>query len=164
MRTYYLNVLGLGANATLSDIKKAYRMLARKYHPDVSALPNAKEKFIAVKEAYTYLVTHKKTTVKKPSVKKPAPPRSKAEAEKQQRREITRKNILRIKREEELEELEIQRYRNMSFSEFVRSDYFKDSFRMLFWSFATPIYLGICAVFFMLHRNRSFMMKRLSWG
>lgn len=122
-------------------------MLARKYHPDVCTLPNAKDKFIAVKEAYTYLVTHKKTTVKKPSVKKPAPPRSKAEAEKQKRREITRKNILRIKREEELEELEIQRYRNMSLSEFVRSDYFKDSVRMLFWSFATPIYLGICAVF-----------------
>lgn len=147
MRTYYLKVLGLGENATLSDIKKAYRTLARKYHPDVSSLPNAKEKFIAVKEAYAYLTTHKKTTVKKPSVRKPAPTQSKAEAEKQKRREITRKNILRIKREEELEELEIQRYRNMSFKEFVRSDYFKDSLQMLFWSPATPFYLGLSAVF-----------------
>lgn len=139
MRTYYLKVLGLGENATLSDIKKAYRTLARKYHPDVSMLPNAKEKFIAVKEAYAYLTAHKKTTVKKPSVRKPAPPQFKAKAEKQKRRELTRKNILRMKREEELEELEIQRYRNMSFREFVRSDYFKDFLLPLHAMFYSPV-------------------------
>jgi curved DNA-binding protein CbpA len=148
MRTYYLSVLGLGANATLPEIKSAYRKLARKYHPDVSTLPNAKEKFIAVKEAYAYLVANKKTVEKKASVKKTTPPKSRAETEKQKRRVIIKQNILRIKREEELEELEIQRYRNMSLKEFVRSEYFKDSARMLFWSFATPIYLAISAVFF----------------
>ena len=48
----YYKVLGLDKNATEKDIKKAYRKLARKYHPDVN--PNDKEaerKFKEVNEA-----------------------------------------------------------------------------------------------------------------
>lgn len=53
-RDYY-EVLGVGKNASADDIKKAYRQLARKYHPDVNKEANAEEKFKEVKEAYDVL-------------------------------------------------------------------------------------------------------------
>jgi len=52
----YYKILGVPKNATLDDIKKAYRSLARKYHPDVN--PNnkeAEERFKEINEAYEVL-------------------------------------------------------------------------------------------------------------
>jgi len=51
----YYKTLGVSRNATVGDIKKAYRRLAKKYHPDVSKEPNAEEKFKQAKEAYEVL-------------------------------------------------------------------------------------------------------------
>jgi curved DNA-binding protein len=51
----YYKILGVERNAADEDIKKAYRKLARKYHPDVSKELNAKEKFQEVSEAYETL-------------------------------------------------------------------------------------------------------------
>jgi curved DNA-binding protein len=51
----YYKVLGVQRNATEEEIKKAYRKLARKYHPDVSKEKDAKEKFQEVSEAYETL-------------------------------------------------------------------------------------------------------------
>jgi len=51
----YYAILGVDRNATADDIKKAYRKLARKYHPDVSKEPNAEEKFKEMSEAYETL-------------------------------------------------------------------------------------------------------------
>ncbi|GGE47257.1 chaperone protein DnaJ [Pullulanibacillus camelliae] len=54
-RDYY-EVLGIDKNASKEDIKKAYRKLARKYHPDVNKDdPQATDKFKEVKEAYETL-------------------------------------------------------------------------------------------------------------
>ena len=53
-RDYY-EVLGLDRNATVDEIKKAYRKLARKYHPDVNKEPDAEQKFKEIKEAYETL-------------------------------------------------------------------------------------------------------------
>ena len=51
----YYKILGVARGAGDDEIKKAYRKLARKYHPDVSKEPNAKEKFQEVSEAYETL-------------------------------------------------------------------------------------------------------------
>ncbi|MEW6353325.1 MAG: DnaJ C-terminal domain-containing protein [Pseudomonadota bacterium] len=51
----YYKILGVERNADQDAIKKAYRKLARKYHPDVSKEKNAEEKFKEVAEAYEVL-------------------------------------------------------------------------------------------------------------
>lgn len=53
-RDYY-EVLGVGRQASEEEIKKAYRKLARQYHPDVNKEPDAEAKFKEVKEAYEVL-------------------------------------------------------------------------------------------------------------
>lgn len=51
----YYKILGVAREASAEDIKKAYRRLARKYHPDVSKEAGAEEKFKEVGEAYETL-------------------------------------------------------------------------------------------------------------
>lgn len=51
----YYDILGVSRNANEREIKKAYRNLARKYHPDVCKEPGAEEKFKSINEAYSVL-------------------------------------------------------------------------------------------------------------
>lgn len=56
----YYSVLGLSRTATEDEIKRSYRKLARKYHPDVSKEPQAEERFKEIQEAYEVLKDPKK--------------------------------------------------------------------------------------------------------
>jgi curved DNA-binding protein len=51
----YYEVMGVARGATQDEIKRAYRKLARKYHPDVSKEKDAEEKFKELQEAYEVL-------------------------------------------------------------------------------------------------------------
>lgn len=51
----FYKVLGVSKDATADEIKKAYRKLARKYHPDVNKTKDAEEKFKDISEAYDVL-------------------------------------------------------------------------------------------------------------
>lgn len=53
-RDYY-EVLGISKNSDISEIKKAFRTMAKKYHPDVNKEPDAEAKFKEVNEAYEVL-------------------------------------------------------------------------------------------------------------
>lgn len=55
MKRDYYEVLGVSKDAGADEIKKAYRKLARQYHPDVNKAADAEEKFKEVKEAYDVL-------------------------------------------------------------------------------------------------------------
>lgn len=60
MKKEYYEVLGVRRNASREEIKKAYKRLARKYHPDVSPDSNAEEKFKEISEAYAVLSDNEK--------------------------------------------------------------------------------------------------------
>jgi len=47
-RDYY-EVLGLSKGASKDEIKRAYRKMAKKYHPDVNKAPDAADKFKIIK-------------------------------------------------------------------------------------------------------------------
>ncbi|NJL95781.1 MAG: DnaJ domain-containing protein, partial [Anaerolineae bacterium] len=53
-RDYY-QILGVSKNADDKEIKKAYRKLAREFHPDVNKSQGAEDKFKQINEAYTVL-------------------------------------------------------------------------------------------------------------
>ena len=50
-----MRCLGLGKTHHEDEIKKAYRKMARQYHPDVNKAADAEDKFKEVKEAYDVL-------------------------------------------------------------------------------------------------------------
>jgi DnaJ-class molecular chaperone len=58
-KDYYI-VLGVSRGADLNRIKKAYRIIAKKYHPDASASSESHEKFLEIREAYETLVDEEK--------------------------------------------------------------------------------------------------------
>src|SRR5215218_7365560 len=53
--TDYYKVLGVDRKASQEDIKKAYRKLARKYHPDTNKEAGAEDRFKQISEAYDTL-------------------------------------------------------------------------------------------------------------
>ena len=59
MKNLY-EILGVSKNATQDEIKKAYRKLARKYHPDICKKPECEEKFKEINMAYEILIDPKK--------------------------------------------------------------------------------------------------------
>jgi molecular chaperone DnaJ len=58
-RDYY-EVLGVARGASEDEIKREFKKLARKYHPDVSSEPGAEEKFKEISEAYNVLTDQEK--------------------------------------------------------------------------------------------------------
>jgi hypothetical protein len=75
-------ILGLTSDATLADVKKAYRKLARQHHPDRNnADPGAIDRFRRITEAYEYLSAHLKDNAHGNGHSRPgptAPPRADA--------------------------------------------------------------------------------------
>ena len=58
----YYKIMGIKREATQDEIKRAYRKLARKYHPDVSKEADAEARFKEVGEAYEVLKDPEKRT------------------------------------------------------------------------------------------------------
>jgi hypothetical protein len=70
----YYGILGLTPDATLADVKKAYRRLARQHHPDRNnADPRAIDRFRRITEAYEYLSAHLKDNADGNGQSRPGP-------------------------------------------------------------------------------------------
>ncbi len=59
----YYKILGIAKGATEDDIKKAYRKMALKFHPDKNKAPGSEEKFKEIAEAYEVLSDKRKREV-----------------------------------------------------------------------------------------------------
>lgn len=59
----YYKILGLARGVNEDDIKKAYRKMALKYHPDKNKAPGAEEKFKEIAEAYEVLSDKRKREI-----------------------------------------------------------------------------------------------------
>ncbi len=106
IETYY-KILGVSSNATVEEIKRAYRQKAKELHPDKNKSPDAHEQFILLTEAYECLTDIKsgKSRVQQPTKSYYDWQRESQERARQQARE----------------------YAEMEFEEFKKSDYYKNS-------------------------------------
>jgi hypothetical protein len=57
----HYHTLGIRPGASVDDIKRAYRQLAKEYHPDVNPDPSARLKFIEIQRAYKWLLENNST-------------------------------------------------------------------------------------------------------
>lgn len=58
-----LKLLGLSGNASTEDIKRAFRMLAKKMHPDANPAGGNPSKFAEIRNAYDYLTRNRNQTI-----------------------------------------------------------------------------------------------------
>lgn len=68
----YYEILGVDKNATEEELKKAYRTLSKKYHPDLNADPEAEKKFKEINEANQILSNPEKRKVYDMTLENPA--------------------------------------------------------------------------------------------
>tara|TARA_B110000285_G_scaffold30387_1_gene31093 strand:- start:1623 stop:2465 length:843 start_codon:yes stop_codon:yes gene_type:complete len=94
----YYNLLGLSSNASEQEVKKAFRKLAMRYHPDRNSDPKAHELFILLTEAYD-VILHQNDTPNLSKTKKS----STEEKEKKERMQTAQKRYQEQVRKEQLD-------------------------------------------------------------
>ena len=95
----YYKILNLSENTSNKEVKKKYKELAKKYHPDINKDKNAHKKFLQIKEAYEIIILPEKAI---PKVKREPKPKSKYEKHRERSKEIYEKKQKR--KEIEIEE------------------------------------------------------------
>lgn len=103
----YFQILGITPTSDKSVIKKAYRKLAFKYHPDVNDSPQAQSEFVKITDAYDILLGVKKSPKSRVNSKansSPNPDRKSTKEEKEERVKAARARYEQAKKRELEEE------------------------------------------------------------
>jgi len=117
MKNYY-HTLGLNDSAGEDDIRRAYRNLAKQFHPDINSDPSAHDRFLEIHEAYEYLIDPSRRT-RTTSGSRSAP----LSKEELARREHIYKEWLRHQQEAARQRAE--GYAKQTFSEFRESKWYR---------------------------------------
>ena len=84
----YYKILNLSENTSNKEVKKRYKELAKKYHPDINKDKNAHKKFLQIKEAYEIIILPQKAI---PKVNREPKPKSKYEKHRERSKKIYEK-------------------------------------------------------------------------
>ncbi len=118
MPTYYER-LNVSQSASTDEIKKSFRKLAKKYHPDINPKEDAAEKFIAIEEAYSCLSDSKSRSAYDRLLKLQQTGRSQTTAHQKYQRDVKRKT----KKGREYGE----RHARMNYNQFKRDELLRTS-------------------------------------
>ncbi|MDA9266815.1 J domain-containing protein [Salibacteraceae bacterium] len=123
-------IMELSPDASLEQVKKSFRRLALRYHPDLNSKPGAGEKFILIKKAYDIILTADRTFNQEPILHKKerrSRDRDKEKISKQQAMSRAREKIKRY------EEMRVQ-LDAKHFARFKRTIYYPWTMSMSYFS------------------------------
>lgn len=118
----YFKILELASTASADEVKKAYRRLAKRYHPDRNSSPDAQQKFIEINEAYEFLLDDRRRTFYQQRQRQRVSP------EEQARREATYQEWVR--RQQKTARTRAEANAHASFEKFMKSPIYKTAIVM----------------------------------
>ena len=145
-------VLGVKVGASEEEVKKAFRKLAFKYHPDLNKSSEAHEKFLHVQKAYEIIITAERTFSEKQDDFKDSKPKT---ARQRQRSGMSREEAIRAGRERarEIDRIKLQQEAR-AYARFKRSIYYP-------WTIAMTY---VSLVFFLLIATDAFLLTETHAG
>lgn len=126
----YCKILEIPENATVKEIKQAYRRKVSLTHPDVNPSPNAHEEFIEVNQAYEYLIKLKTGHVLN----------AKQNLYTRQRSEVSREEFMKEARER------ARANARMKYEEFIKSPYYQS--QIIYFALFDYLIIGIIILIF----------------
>ncbi|RYM34558.1 hypothetical protein ERX46_04070 [Brumimicrobium glaciale] len=140
MSTYY-EILGITENADAAEVKKAFRKLAKQYHPDLNSAENAKEKFIEVEVAYSCLSDSKTRLAYDRLLKLQRMERANPRVKQKYQQDVNRKTRTGTRR--------AQSHSKMSYQQYKRDQLFRTSFAaIIFKTIFTIVFGGLLMFLF----------------
>ena len=149
-------ILGLKVGASPDEVKRAYRKLAFKYHPDINNSAVAHELFIHVQKAYEIITTAEKTW----SEVKPEQRSGNAQAHERDRMRINREEAMRFAREraQRIDRMQLQR-ETRQFAHFKKSIFYPWTIAMTYVSLVMFI-LVLADAFLLTNVNHGYVKAK----